>query len=145
MKTHFFKTILWSFLLIASSFLFSSSGTPGYDEFGNDIDECALYVPCPDGYTCINTMGSYLCYSPDGEVTGGGTEKGYKIHRNDCHFSETIDGEGYVKLFGIRKFVGFTATGIYEETYRDVLTDCELNGSFLCQPYTCAQFWLNKD
>ena len=32
---------------------------PGYDEFGNDINEC-LEDPCPEGYTCMNLPGSFL-------------------------------------------------------------------------------------
>lgn len=144
MKTHFLKTTLWSSLLMASSFLFSSSGTPGYDESGNDIDECQE-APCPYEYTCINIQGSFFCISPEGEVIEGGSssKEGYDIKTHDCEFEGSIDPNGYITLFGIRKFVGVSGGATYYKRYKDVRVDCRLNGNFLCQSYTCAQFWTN--
>lgn len=46
----------------------TSSVNPGYDEFGNDINECEQ-DPCPEGYTCINLPGSFLCEGVDIEFT----------------------------------------------------------------------------
>ena len=45
--------ILWTIALLAISIMTTSSVNPGYDEFGNDINEC-LEDPCPEGYTCMN-------------------------------------------------------------------------------------------
>lgn len=60
----------------------------GYDENGQDIDECALYAPCPEGYVCINLPGSYRCEAlPDFEgeapsqpTPGGGTTPTHSIY-----------------------------------------------------------------
>ena len=53
MKTNLRKMILWTIALLAISIMTTSSVNPGYDEFGNDINEC-LEDPCPEGYTCMN-------------------------------------------------------------------------------------------
>lgn len=55
-----------SILTLTLISLFFTSSTPGYDENGNDIDECAVYQPCPEGYTCLNTPGAYLCQPLEG-------------------------------------------------------------------------------
>ena len=92
--------------------------------------------PCPEGYTCMNLPGSFLWEAPDGEIIegdGDSSSKGYKVH----------DGDGYVTIFGIRKFVGLNAKGVYKKTFYGVRRDCELNGTFLCKPHTCAKFWLD--
>ena len=60
MKTKLLKQISGCILLITVCLFFTSSITPGYDENGNDINEC-LNDPCPDGFVCINTPGSYQC------------------------------------------------------------------------------------
>nr|WP_306448244.1 calcium-binding EGF-like domain-containing protein [Odoribacter splanchnicus] len=59
-------------VLVTIVFCLTSSSIPGYDENGNDIDECQLYAPCPDGYLCLNIQGSYLCEALPGvdEETG---------------------------------------------------------------------------
>lgn len=44
----------------------TTNNTPGYDENGQDIDECALYAPCPEGYICRNLPGSYICEAEPG-------------------------------------------------------------------------------
>lgn len=131
--------------MLAIGIIASASTEPGYDENGNDINECT-FAPCPSGYTCLNIPGSYLCQSPDGEIIEGGTggSEGYKIHRDDCIFEGTVDAQGYVTIFGIRKFVGLRAGAEYKEKYCNVLTDCQLNGDFLCTPYSCAEFWKDK-
>ena len=59
MKTNLRKMILWTIALLAISIMTTSSVNPGYDEFGNDINEC-LEDPCPEGYTCMNLPGSFL-------------------------------------------------------------------------------------
>jgi len=51
--------ILWTIALLAISIMTTSSVNPGYDEFGNDNNEC-LEDPCPEGYTCMNLPGSFL-------------------------------------------------------------------------------------
>lgn len=102
--------------------------------------------PCPEGYTCMNLPGSFLWEAPDGEIIegdGDSSSKGYKVHDGDCSFSASIDADGYVTIFGIRKFVGLNAKGVYKKTFYGVRRDCELNGTFLCKPHTCAKFWLD--
>ena len=82
----------------------------------------------------------------DGEIIegdGDSSSKGYKVHDGDCSFSASIDADGYVTIFGIRKFVGLNAKGVYKKTFYGVRRDCELNGTFLCKPHTCAKFWLD--
>ena len=59
MKTNLRKMILWTIALLAISIMTTSSVNPGYNEFGNDINEC-LEDPCPEGYTCMNLPGSFL-------------------------------------------------------------------------------------
>ena len=78
-----------------------------------------------------------------GEGDGDSSSKGYKVHDGDCSFSASIDADGYVTIFGIRKFVGLNAKGVYKKTFYGVRRDCELNGTFLCKPHTCAKFWLD--
>lgn len=56
-------------MLLLIGIVATSSVKPGYDENGEDIDECALYEPCPEGYMCRNLLGSYLC-----EGSGMGSE-----------------------------------------------------------------------
>ena len=131
--------------MLAVGIIASAFTEPGYDENGNDINEC-VFEPCPYGYTCLNIPGSYLCQSPDGEIVEGGTggSSGYKIHKGHCSFRGTVDAYGYVTMFGIKKFVGLKAGSVYEEEYRNVSVDCELNGNFLCTPYYCADFWKDK-
>ena len=51
--------VLWTIALLAISIMTTSSVNPGYNEFGNDINEC-LEDPCPEGYTCMNLPGSFL-------------------------------------------------------------------------------------
>ena len=68
MKTNLRKMILWTIALLAISIMTTSSVNPGYDEFGNDINEC-LEDPCPEGYTCMNLPGSFLWEAPDGELS----------------------------------------------------------------------------
>ena len=53
------------------------------------------------------------------------------MHDGDCSFSASIDADGYVTIFGIRKFVGLNAKGVYKKTFYGVRRDCELNGTFL--------------
>ena len=145
MKTNLRKMILWTIALLAISIMTTSSVNPGYDEFGNDINEC-LEDPCPEGYTCMNLPGSFLWEAPDGEIIegdGDSSSKGYKVHDGDCSFSASLDADGYVTIFGIRKFVGLNAKGVYKKTFYGVRRDCELNGTFLCKPHTCANFWLD--
>ena len=60
MKT-LFKTFSAGIVLSLSILLLTASTTPGYDENGKDINECLEIGTCPEGYTCINTPGSYLC------------------------------------------------------------------------------------
>ena len=95
--------ILWTIALLAISIMTTSSVNPGYDEFGNDINEC-LEDPCPEGYTCY--LGKFFCEkAPDGEIIegdGDSSSKDYKVHDGDCSFSASIDADGYVTIFGIR-------------------------------------------
>ena len=58
MKT-LFKTFPTRIILFLSILLLTASTTPGYDENGKDINECMEIGACPDGYTCINTPGSF--------------------------------------------------------------------------------------
>lgn len=51
-----------SILTLTLISLFFTSSTPGYDENGNDIDECAVYQPCPEGYTCLILL-EHICVS----------------------------------------------------------------------------------
>ena len=134
MKTNLRKMILWTIALLAISIMTTSS-----------VNEC-LEDPCPEGYTCMNLPGSFLWEAPDGEIIegdGDSSSKGYKVHDGDCSFSASIDADGYVTIFGIRKFVGLNAKGVYKKTFYGVRRDCELNGTFLCKPHTCAKFWLD--
>lgn len=49
-------------VLLATALCFTSSSEPGYDENGQDINECAKYPDlCPEGYECLNLPGSYMC------------------------------------------------------------------------------------
>ena len=32
---------------------------------------------------------------------------------------------------------------LYKKTFYGIRRDCELNGTFLCKPHTCAKFWLD--
>lgn len=48
-------------VLLATALCFTSSSEPGYDENGQDINECMTGKACPERYTCINLPGSYLC------------------------------------------------------------------------------------
>ena len=136
----------WSIILKSENkCIGQASCQKSYDEFGNDINEC-LEDPCPEGYTCMNLPGSFLWEAPDGEIIegdGDSSSKGYKVHDGDCSFSASIDADGYVTIFGIRKFVGLNAKGVYKKTFYGVRRDCELNGTFLCKPHTCAKFWLD--
>lgn len=44
-----------------------TSTMPGYSENGQDINECSLYTDvCPEGYSCINLPGSYICEAMPG-------------------------------------------------------------------------------
>ena len=52
MKTNLRKMILWTIALLAISIMTTSSVNPGYNEFGNDINEC-LEDPCPEGYVMM--------------------------------------------------------------------------------------------
>ena len=65
------------------------------------------------------------------------------MHDGDCSFSAAIDADGYVTILGIRKFVGLNAKGVYKKTFYGIRRDCELNGTFLCKPHTCAKFWFD--
>lgn len=48
--------------LLVAALCFTSSSEPGYDENGQDINECAMYPDlCPEGYECWNLPGSYMC------------------------------------------------------------------------------------
>lgn len=40
-------------MLLLIDIIVTSSVEPGYDENGEDIDECALYESCPEGYMCV--------------------------------------------------------------------------------------------
>ena len=60
MKT-LFKSFPTRIILFLSILLLTASTTPGYDENGKDINECMEIGACPDGYTCINTPGSFYC------------------------------------------------------------------------------------
>ena len=94
----------------------------------------------------MNLPGSFLWEAPDGEIIEGDGDssiKGYKEHDGHRSFSASIDAVGYVTIFGIRKFVGLNAKGVYKKTFYGVRRDCELNGTFLCKPHTCAKFWLD--
>ena len=61
MKTRHEKNFLWVTMLLLIGIIATSSVEPGYDEYGNDIDECAHYGACPAGYECRNLPGSYMC------------------------------------------------------------------------------------
>lgn len=66
---------------------------PGYDINGQDIDECSVYAPCPEGYTCKNLPGSFVCEASPGYEgeTGGGTTRP-DIGNN--HYSVTAECVG---------------------------------------------------
>ena len=44
MKTNLRKMILWTIALLAISIMTTSSVNPGYNEFGNDINEWKILV-----------------------------------------------------------------------------------------------------
>ena len=49
-------------VLLVAALCFTSSSEPGYDENGQDINECAMHSNiCPEGYECWNLPGSYMC------------------------------------------------------------------------------------
>ena len=105
MKTNLRKMILWTIALLAISIMTTSSVNPGYNEFGNDINEC-LEDPCPEGYTCMNLPGSFLWEAPDGEIIegdGDSSSKGYKVHDGDCSFSASIDADVSMQREYIKK------------------------------------------
>lgn len=41
------------------------------------------------------------------------------MHDGDCSFSASIDADGYVTIFGIRKFVGLNAKGVYKKHFME--------------------------
>lgn len=58
------------FVIIFSSF----EKTPDASEIGfscEDIDECSITEPCDRSAECVNTVGSFTCYCPDGYVGDG--------------------------------------------------------------------------
>lgn len=77
-------------MLLLIGIVATSSVKPGYDENGEDIDECALYEPCPEGYMCRNLLGSYLC-----EGSGMGTCTAV-CHRCLRSYSAPVIGKAYL-------------------------------------------------
>ncbi len=69
----------------------------------------------------------------------------YNEDHEDCTFKSTVDGNGDVTLFGIKKILGLKAGSTYEETYTDVTTECPIGTTHdSCTKYTCADFWKKK-
>lgn len=69
-------------VLLVAALCFTSSSEPGYDENGQDINECATYPDlCPEGYECWNLPGSYMCVgnSPF-QLQGSGTGLIYYVY-----------------------------------------------------------------
>lgn len=65
-------------VLLATALCFTSSSEPGYDENGQDINECMTDGACPEGYECRNLPGSFQCIPIPGitdpfELQGAGT------------------------------------------------------------------------
>ena len=139
MKT-FSKQLKVMITLVTSVVCLMALKAPGYDENGQDINEC-LEAPCPEGYTCLNLPGSYLCEAPDGEIIGGSTTGGYDVEHYACSFSGTVDAAGYVSVFGIKKFVGLKAGSDLYVSYKNAGMDCKINGHYLCRLTTCLDFW----
>lgn len=81
MKTNLKKMALLIVSLFTISLITSSSITPGYDENGQDIDECSLYINiCPEGYVCRNLPGSYICIGDGIELKGESSKPGVVAH-----------------------------------------------------------------
>lgn len=129
--------------LLAGSLIFINAGLPGYDNNGNDIDECQYFGTCPPGYTCQNTPGSFLCISHEtGEMTGGGSWGGaYIMHDGPCTFEGVVDGGGFITLYGVTKKTGLMPGSPYNVTYNNAQRGCEYGGIFPCSQYTCKDFW----
>lgn len=106
--------------------------------FGRSLIQKAIHV-----WICQEVFCEKLQMVKLSKGDGDSSSKGYKVHDGDCSFSASIDADGYVTIFGIRKFVGLNAKGVYKKTFYGVRRDCELNGTFLCKPHTCAKFWLD--
>ena len=52
------------------------------------------------------------------------------MHDGDCSFSASIDADGYVTIFGIRKFVGLNAKGVYKKTFpefKQTMQQCRIH------------------
>ena len=138
MKT-FSRQLKVMIALAASIVCLMALKAPGYDENGQDINEC-IQEPCPPEYICVNLPGSYICMNHYGEVGGEGII-GYEINLTECSFEGTVDEQGYVTLFGTKKFVGLPAGSVFHATYNAATLKCILNGRFQCSPVTCGDFW----
>jgi hypothetical protein len=89
------------------------------------------------GYTCS-------CGDDFGNGSGaGGSEARYAKTFLDCSVEASVDGNGYIHLFGRRINVGTGHVGgIYRKTYYGVSIDCPAGKThYDCDVYTCAQFW----
>lgn len=62
------------------------------------------------------------------------------VKTDDCSHTVTVGADGKVNIFGVIKVVDLEVGASYTESWKDVRTDCESGGKFLCTPYTCAQF-----
>lgn len=122
MKTRHGKNFLWITMLLLIGIVATSSVKPGYDENGEDINECALYNPCPEGYMCKNLLGSYLC-------------EGLDIELDLCESSASGSGFAYCvygKCIGINGFCEAKCVSCWRR-YRALIGKAyDVNGVCIC-------------
>lgn len=68
--------------------------------------------------------------------------KGYKKSTGDCTIVASAGATVELKLAGI-KIASAKAGADGRVTFKDVRVDCELNGTYLCKPRDCADFYID--
>lgn len=67
----------------------------------------------------------------------------YNKNKGDCEKEFTVDGDGYIEIFGKRmKVAGAGVGGTYHSKYTDVQIDCPKGTEYYeCKECSCANFW----
>lgn len=69
-------------------------------------------------------------------------DKGYKKSTGDCTIIASAGATVELKLAGI-KIASAKAGADGSVTFKDIRVDCEINGTYLCKPNDCADFYID--
>ena len=126
-------------VLLVAALCFTSSSEPGYDENGQDIDECATILDiCPEGYRCLNLPGSYLCEALPGTEVPDQPDLKLTIEGNYSGLFYSVRA----KCTGLGSCTAVCTNCLKSYSYHVIGKAHSINGFCVCGSISFRGFWI---